>query len=247
MADAIDRLVDRTFHPYAAVRPRLESRFRNASDDREPANGIDITDSARTNDEPAFAPPPRRSTDPSRPSGSASPTSPGTGRRSSGRPTPHVRASEPTAAAGEVSPPSGRTDEVPLRSPADTSDATWPSDVDEEERVVEVAGTPSVSARLSSTDVHKSTTATSAESPTFGRPPRPELRPAPSVSSPAGDLTRTRAVSDRSEPVIHITIGRVEVRADIASSRAPAERRPSGPRVMPLDEYLERRARGTTP
>jgi hypothetical protein len=46
----------------------------------------------------------------------------------------------------------------------------------------------------------------------------------------------------RHEAVVHVTIGRVEVRAEIAPdtpSAAPRERR-----VLPLEEYLARRAEG---
>jgi hypothetical protein len=43
-------------------------------------------------------------------------------------------------------------------------------------------------------------------------------------------------------PVIHVTIGRVEVRAAAPAGPAPA-RRPSAPAVPTLAEYLRRRDR----
>ena len=47
------------------------------------------------------------------------------------------------------------------------------------------------------------------------------------------------------EPVVHITIGRVEVRANVAPAAAPrADHQPAEHRVMPLEEYLDRRAGG---
>jgi hypothetical protein len=51
-----------------------------------------------------------------------------------------------------------------------------------------------------------------------------------------------RAVPDP-EPVVHITIGRVEVRA--AAEAAPAQRRsPKRSMALGLDEYLRRKAGG---
>jgi hypothetical protein len=44
------------------------------------------------------------------------------------------------------------------------------------------------------------------------------------------------------EPVVHVTIGRVEVRAVQASAAKPATTRPREPR-MGLDDYLARRER----
>jgi hypothetical protein len=49
------------------------------------------------------------------------------------------------------------------------------------------------------------------------------------------------------ESVIHITIGRVEVRATPSSTPSRPPRQPSERRVMSLDEYLDRRGRGSSP
>jgi hypothetical protein len=47
-----------------------------------------------------------------------------------------------------------------------------------------------------------------------------------------------------SEPVVSITIGRVEVRTAASSTSARPPRQPPDRRVMSLEEYLDRRARG---
>lgn len=47
-------------------------------------------------------------------------------------------------------------------------------------------------------------------------------------------------VAQKSEPTIHVTIGRIEVRATPAPAEKPPRRKPSPP-VMTLEEYLRRR------
>jgi hypothetical protein len=42
-------------------------------------------------------------------------------------------------------------------------------------------------------------------------------------------------------PIIHVTIGRIEVRATAPQAAAAPARRASAPAVMTLDEYLRRR------
>lgn len=49
------------------------------------------------------------------------------------------------------------------------------------------------------------------------------------------------------QSVIHITIGRVEVRATPSSTPSRPPRQPSERRVMSLEEYLDRRGRGSSP
>ena len=49
------------------------------------------------------------------------------------------------------------------------------------------------------------------------------------------------------ESVIQITIGRVEVRATPSSTPSRPPRQPSERRVMSLEEYLDRRGRGSSP
>ncbi|MEO6194248.1 MAG: hypothetical protein ABIS20_14665 [Thermoanaerobaculia bacterium] len=45
------------------------------------------------------------------------------------------------------------------------------------------------------------------------------------------------------EPVIHVTIGRIEVRAT-AAPKAPARERPAARPAVDLDEYLRQRSKG---
>jgi hypothetical protein len=84
-------------------------------------------------------------------------------------------------------------------------------------------------------------------------PPPPQLprsRPIrPQVTAPQPDLRSRRdsqsAAEPAAAPTIHVTIGRVEVRA-VVQPAAAARRRPAAasPAVMSLDEYLKQRAGG---
>ncbi|GAA0984534.1 hypothetical protein GCM10009555_058450 [Acrocarpospora macrocephala] len=58
---------------------------------------------------------------------------------------------------------------------------------------------------------------------------------------------RTPGAEARPEQVVRITIGRVEVRAAPAAAPARQVERRQERRVMSLEEYLERRARGGGP
>jgi hypothetical protein len=61
----------------------------------------------------------------------------------------------------------------------------------------------------------------------------------PVVSDPA--LRRDVEAPLPAEPTVHVTIGRLEIRATAAARPAPA-RAPTEPRIASLDEYLEQRA-----
>jgi hypothetical protein len=93
---------------------------------------------------------------------------------------------------------------------------------------------------------HRLTAATRAEEPDLpGEHSPPAVRlmaplrvvPRDGISAPAAPLRRP----DSSEPIIQVTIGRIEVRA--MSQPAPPTRERSASPVMPLDEYLRRRSR----
>jgi hypothetical protein len=75
------------------------------------------------------------------------------------------------------------------------------------------------------------------------RPSAPEDTAAP-VDVAAGDRPTRRAPAATppaaSPPSVHVTIGRVEVRASTPAQ--PARSRPQPPRIMSLDEYLTQRA-----
>jgi hypothetical protein len=69
--------------------------------------------------------------------------------------------------------------------------------------------------------------------------PPPATRTAPRRAGPV--MPRALAAQRRSEPDVHVTIGRVEVRATPPPS--PPVRR-NAPQPMSLDEYLRRRTSG---
>jgi hypothetical protein len=71
--------------------------------------------------------------------------------------------------------------------------------------------------------------------------PLPDGSPAAAARPPAGREARRTA---NAEPVVHISIGRVEIRADRAAARPP-ERQTGRPRsaAPDLSEYLQRRGR----
>ena len=79
-----------------------------------------------------------------------------------------------------------------------------------------------------------------------GRPIEPpESRGAAARDARTGPIAAGASPPER-EPVVHITIGRVEVRA--THSPTPSRhQQPSERRVMSLEEYLERRGRGSSP
>jgi hypothetical protein len=105
----------------------------------------------------------------------------------------------------------------------------------------------------------------SAEVPTSAPPRVPPLRPAPPADSPARPHATSPAPAapvavalrplvappekppllpaDVPAPVIEVTIGRIEVRAERLAAPAAATRRPA-PVVMSLDDYLRRRRGG---
>jgi hypothetical protein len=72
--------------------------------------------------------------------------------------------------------------------------------------------------------------------------PRPERRPVPSVS------TAVRADRERmappEPPTVHVSIGRVDVRAIVAPPAASPARPPSSTNRLSLEEYLRGRQRG---
>jgi len=79
--------------------------------------------------------------------------------------------------------------------------------------------------------------------PVFATRHEPEARSANTPQQPAtGSLAD--ASRETREPVVHVSIGRLEVRA--AAAGAPAPRRQDSPRASALDDYLRQRG-GKTP
>ncbi|MFL6196542.1 MAG: hypothetical protein ACJ75H_20340 [Thermoanaerobaculia bacterium] len=66
----------------------------------------------------------------------------------------------------------------------------------------------------------------------------PQLQPRVVAERPAFAPER-----EAPEPVIHVTIGRIEVRAT-AAPKAPARERPAARPAVDLEEYLRQRSKG---
>ena len=77
--------------------------------------------------------------------------------------------------------------------------------------------------------------------PAPSTPPPPVLQPRIAAVEPFP----SRRAEPAAEPVIHVTIGRIEVKATPAP-KAPARERAAAPATAGLDEYLRQRARGET-
>lgn len=78
--------------------------------------------------------------------------------------------------------------------------------------------------------------------PATPRKPAPRRDTAP-VSRAATRVEATRALQTPSPPTIHVTIGRVEVRATPQTTTRPPAARPAAPRTS-LDDYLRSRGEG---
>jgi hypothetical protein len=81
--------------------------------------------------------------------------------------------------------------------------------------------------------------------PLLGSGPRVPGLPASIVHSSSGRVPRLNGGDEPPPAPVHVTIGRIEVRASApAAERQPVRRSPAGPR-MSLDDYLNGRRRGS--
>jgi hypothetical protein len=80
------------------------------------------------------------------------------------------------------------------------------------------------------------------ETPALGTPPV-AIEVSPRADRPTRREQRIARRLPQPGPAVHVSIGRVEVRA-VATPAAPRERTPDGPRGKQLDEYLRERDRG---
>lgn len=69
------------------------------------------------------------------------------------------------------------------------------------------------------------------------------VEPRTAMHRAARDPLHAEVATPSSEPVVNVTIGRIEVRAVPAQS-GPSRQRPQGPKPMSLDDYLQRRGGG---
>jgi len=82
-----------------------------------------------------------------------------------------------------------------------------------------------------------------APAPVFAASGAAPTRPERSVAARAAAAQSGRGAASATEPVVHVSIGRLEVRAAPATA-APAQRR-EGPRPSSLDDYLRQRGKGS--
>ncbi|MDX6318765.1 MAG: hypothetical protein QOD35_2165 [Nocardioidaceae bacterium] len=235
-SDALTHLVQRVLRPEPAVAPRLPSAYESSGSAQAELERSEETpvwrSPVQSSAEEGSEPPPRRARRrPATDEGSPSP-------RSNGRLVENLPSDLPGSAApvvAEPEPDAARTPTAPelerqrsavgirhgvitSRPGPDTAPGLTPP------RPVEPVSSPEPSRPL--TDATRETVArVPALVPVTAVPPEQPRRP-------------------ESEPVVSITIGRVEVRTAASSTSARPPRQPPDRRVMSLEEYLDRRARG---
>jgi hypothetical protein len=253
VSDFLSHLAARSAAPELALRPRPVSRFEPAPGralEQRPAV-FEQTDEEREPDAPQPGRSPRsRLLSPPVPSGrlraepdEVSPAAGPSGRAASARRSPAAVEARPSAPApSEPRParrlPSGEETESDLAPPKRRRHEPEPEPERRAEQAPAPEEAPRPRERVVVVERVRSVAASAAvESPVPpSAPPRifPELladRP-PVHTEP------------EPEPDVHVTIGRIEVRAVPAAPSAPVvgERRPP---VMTLEEYLRRRSEGT--
>jgi hypothetical protein len=67
----------------------------------------------------------------------------------------------------------------------------------------------------------------------------------PKIAAADSQPFPSRRAEPAAEPVIHVTIGRIEVKA-MPAPKAPSRERSAAPATTGLDDYLRQRARGET-
>lgn len=223
--DALSHLVQRTLHPEPVVGPRLPSRYEGGDEARD-------ADIGRYDEVTA-------QTAPASPSRTRAPDSP--------RKSPRPGTARDVAELGGPGRP-GR-DDPPAGSVATTATSTPPERTSEARHPAQTGipgGGPAP-------DSHPAGHTTGEPAPAGQPHPAGPLRHANEAVPRAAALTPAVVVAAKEpsrpepEPVIHITIGRVEVRATPSTTPAVTPPKPPGRRVMSLTEYLDRRGRGSSP
>jgi hypothetical protein len=247
MADLLTRLAQRALGVAPLVRPRVEGLFAPAGPEPDPAERHSIADDAAPlvqSREPEAAQP-----------------EPGPPRLQQ---KPEVRDHRPEAHAANASSPAADADPRPVRAPVASAAAESRSPGAQtapparQDRALEPPG-PAAARRGQSTEYEARTgeerrgdRLTPRRSPSVPRPApapphgRPEARDLQSetwkseIRDRRPEIGMRRAAEVR--PVIHVTIGRVEVRA-VQPQPAPLRPAPPGPKLT-LEEYLRQRDKG---
>jgi hypothetical protein len=237
-SDALTHLVQRVMRPEPAVAPRLHSPYETS----RPAE----TELERHEETPVWRPPVHSSAE----DGSEPPPPPLRGRR---RP------------ATDEGSPSPRSNERPVESPTDLPGSAARVVTEHEPDAAQTATPPDLERQPSPPVGIQHGVITKRPGPETApglTPPRPvEPVSSPEASRPLTEATRETVARvpplvpatvvlpeeprrPEPEPVVSITIGRVEVRTAASSASPRPPRQPPERRVMSLEEYLDRRARG---
>jgi hypothetical protein len=224
MGDAFDRLVSRVLEPTTSVQPRAAQPFESAVEPRFAGDRSELH--LKTEASPSQTS--RQPVDEGHAHSSAFEVDPGP----SPPPQPHPTISAPILAQAGDAP--HRVDDQSGNESMRVLEASSPS----------ITPTP-----VDPFATHDAESVLASVAPlSEPAPVRPSaLRRVSSMPSSATRRMDQHRDSDPADPVIRITIGRLEVRADVAAPIAPATRPRPERRVMPLEEYLERRAEGTRP
>lgn len=262
MGDFLGQLLARSFDQTEVIRPRRTGLFEPSQPARDlPWPDEEPTDSAAPAPLPAAPPSGRLALEPQHMPRSAPPEAAAPLRL---RPRPETPASQPASA------PHSKQPSVVNEPPATAAAALRPPPVQPQptsppprEQVRDASRAPTVVEQTLLQPVVERITETSRQAATPPRtatptspPEMPDaraaadvLRPAPQVEasgvvqSPVVRAGRQAATpTPAASPTIHVTIGRVEVRA--SSPAEPARRTRPQPPVMSLDEYLEQRGSG---
>jgi len=231
-ADALTRLVQRTLRPEPTLRPYAPSIFEAPSNDAD----SELLDQDVT----ASAPPPVWPTAPAAERVGRAEASESHAWQADGQ-AEHPRAEPALVEQDQPARPmpvemTTTAVEAPREPPVPSIEH-----VRVVERVVEWVPADGATRPPHSPQPLRALPATSAP---VAEPPRSAT---PAAALMPADLPPERVPAEQPpEPVISISIGRIEVRATAPAATAPPiSGRPRERRVMSLDEYLERRARGS--
>lgn len=240
--NALRNLVRRTLDPGGGLTPYLPSRFEDTLDPI-PAITEETPATPRLEQMRPVARHPGRSADAAAPPSRTPAAGPSTGSERGGRPVREPPATGSTAARSpadgappSTKPPSVRP-ELPHREPGKSRDGTPP---------LRPATKPDQRNAAMGRESPAPARVTAARQP---EPPAPQPIPAPRAPSVRPADPASTGAPDRieagpgTEPVVHITIGRVEVRVPGSEPASPRPASRPARHVMSLDEYLERRAR----
>ena len=254
MSDYLGALISRSFDPSDVVRPRPVSRFERRSPDLESVPREDAAPSLAAPDAGIpgrDAGAPREVSTFSRHDDSLVPpfqtTEPPASRVTTATPAPLSPRARDAGVRPAPAREQERTEAVPVATPVARGPSIQPIRYEViMERPAEPPRSREPRPRAPSQPSHATTPAVL---PAAVLPrPVPDSPPRPIESAAVIEPRRTAQASPRSAPpseppAIHVTIGRIEIRAT-SPAAAPVRRQHRQPSVMSLDEYLKQCAGG---